>query len=97
MRIAMGEGVSAADYIVMQQRRLDELQHSVQNLCESRSPRAGAALPLLRGIQPLLEIPPELMVGPQLRGSGDMGADLDPDIRRARAPWDSKNISSSLG
>jgi DNA helicase-2/ATP-dependent DNA helicase PcrA len=27
----------------------------------------------------LLEIPPELMVGPQLRGS-DIGADLDPDI-----------------
>ncbi len=28
----------------------------------------------------LLEIPPELMVGPQLRGAADIGADLDPDI-----------------
>jgi len=28
----------------------------------------------------LLEIPPELMVGPQLRGGGDLGADLDPDL-----------------
>ena len=28
----------------------------------------------------LLEIPPELMVGPQLRGGGDIGADLDPDL-----------------
>jgi DNA helicase II / ATP-dependent DNA helicase PcrA len=28
----------------------------------------------------LLEIPAELMVGPQLRGGGDLGADLDPDL-----------------
>ena len=28
----------------------------------------------------LLEIPQELMVGPQLRGGGDLGADLDPDV-----------------
>jgi DNA helicase-2/ATP-dependent DNA helicase PcrA len=28
----------------------------------------------------LLEIPPELMTGPRLHGSGDMGADLDPDL-----------------
>jgi DNA helicase II / ATP-dependent DNA helicase PcrA len=28
----------------------------------------------------LLEIPAELMVGPQLRGGGDIGADLDPDV-----------------
>jgi DNA helicase-2/ATP-dependent DNA helicase PcrA len=28
----------------------------------------------------LLEIPPELMVGPQLRGAADIGADLDPDL-----------------
>ena len=28
----------------------------------------------------LLEIPPELMTGPRLAGSGDLGADLDPDI-----------------
>jgi DNA helicase-2/ATP-dependent DNA helicase PcrA len=28
----------------------------------------------------LLEIPGELMVGPQLRGGGDIGADLDPDV-----------------
>ena len=28
----------------------------------------------------LLEIPPELMVGPQLRGAADLGADLDPDL-----------------
>ena len=28
----------------------------------------------------LLEIPAELMVGPQLRGGGDIGADLDPDL-----------------
>jgi len=28
----------------------------------------------------LLEIPPELMSGPQLRGGGDMGVDLDPDL-----------------
>ncbi len=28
----------------------------------------------------LLEIPQELMVGPQLRGGGEMGADLDPDL-----------------
>ncbi len=28
----------------------------------------------------LLEIPSELMVGPQLRGAGDMGVDLDPDL-----------------
>jgi DNA helicase-2/ATP-dependent DNA helicase PcrA len=28
----------------------------------------------------LLEIPQELMVGPQLRGGGDIGADLDPDV-----------------
>jgi DNA helicase-2/ATP-dependent DNA helicase PcrA len=28
----------------------------------------------------LMEIPPELMVGPQLRGGGDLGADLDPDV-----------------
>ncbi len=28
----------------------------------------------------LLEIPQELMVGPQLRGGGDIGADLDPDL-----------------
>jgi DNA helicase-2/ATP-dependent DNA helicase PcrA len=28
----------------------------------------------------LLEIPPDLMVGPQLRGAGELGADLDPDL-----------------
>jgi len=28
----------------------------------------------------LMEIPQELMVGPQLRGGGDLGADLDPDV-----------------
>ena len=28
----------------------------------------------------LMEIPAELMVGPQLRGGGDIGADLDPDV-----------------
>jgi DNA helicase-2/ATP-dependent DNA helicase PcrA len=28
----------------------------------------------------LMEIPQELMVGPQLRGGGGMGADLDPDV-----------------
>ncbi len=28
----------------------------------------------------LLEIPPDLMVGPQLRGGGELGADLDPDL-----------------
>jgi DNA helicase-2/ATP-dependent DNA helicase PcrA len=28
----------------------------------------------------LMEIPQELMVGPQLRGGGDIGADLDPDL-----------------
>jgi DNA helicase-2/ATP-dependent DNA helicase PcrA len=28
----------------------------------------------------LLEIPAELMVGPQLHGGGDIGADLDPDV-----------------
>ena len=28
----------------------------------------------------LMEIPAELMVGPQLRGGGDLGADLDPDV-----------------
>ncbi len=36
----------------------------------------------------LLEIPAELMVGPQLHGAGDLGADLDPDLvfgdRRSR-------------
>ena len=36
----------------------------------------------------LLEIPPALMVGPQLHGAGDLGADLDPDLvfgdRRSR-------------
>ena len=28
----------------------------------------------------LLEIPPELMVGPQLHGAADLGSDLDPDL-----------------
>jgi hypothetical protein len=38
--------------LVMQQRRIDELQRSMQNLCDRGASSAGAALPLLRGIPP---------------------------------------------